>query len=126
MIRKHTMDVEKIENKEPGFKGMFARYLWSKDDGCPNFAMRLMEFEPDGCTSYHSHLEEHQFLILEGDAGYIDAFKKESLFKPGDTVYVPPEEPHQIKNAGSRTLRLLCMVPILPGGDGKSPAPTSV
>jgi quercetin dioxygenase-like cupin family protein len=123
MIRKHSEDVERIENKAPGFKGMFARYLWSKDDGCPNFAMRLMEFEPDGHTSYHSHLEEHEFLILEGNAGYVDAFKKEIQLKPGDTIYVPTEELHQIKNTGGGTMRLLCMVPILPGGDGKSPAP---
>jgi len=107
MIRKHSKNVEKVENRESGFEGMSARYLWTREDGCQNFAMRLMAFEPEGKTSYHSHFEDHEFFILEGEAGYVDAFKKEIRLKPGDTVYVPPEEPHQIKNAGSGTLRLL-------------------
>jgi len=123
MIVKHSKDVEAVENKQEGFKGMFARYVWSADDGCPNFAMRVMEFEPHGHTSYHAHLEEHQFFILEGEPAYVDAEGNEISFKVGDTVYVPPDEPHQIKNVGDTTMKLICMIPILPGGDGKSPAP---
>lgn len=123
MIKKNFREVEKIESNHPGFKGMFARYLWTRDDGCPRFAMRLMEFTPGGHTSFHAHLEEHQFFILEGEAVFVDADKKETRLEPGDTLYVPGDEPHQMKNAGSGTMRMICMIPILPGGDGKTPAP---
>lgn len=123
MIKKHYTDVKRIENKIEGFKGMFQRFLWTKDDGCQNFAMRLMEFEPNGHTSYHSHLEEHEFFFLEGEAEYIDADGNETRLRPGDTVYVPPEEPHQLKNVGNNVMKVICIIPILLGGDGKKTAP---
>jgi quercetin dioxygenase-like cupin family protein len=123
MIKKHSTDVETIESKKEGFKGMHQRFLWSKDDGCGNFAMRLMEFEPHGHTSYHGHLEEHEFFFLEGEPAFVDAEGNEIPLKAGDTIYVPPDEPHQIKNMGDTVMKLICMIPILPGGDGKTPAP---
>ena len=64
MMVKHSADVEALENRQEGFEKVFARFLWTADDGCPNFAMRVMEFEPQGYTSYHGHLEEHEFFIL--------------------------------------------------------------
>ena len=123
MNKKHCTDIETIESKKEGFKGMFQRFLWSTDDGCQNFAMRLMEFEPHGHTSYHAHLEEHQFYFLEGEPAYVDAEGNEIRLKVGDTVYVPSDEPHQIKNTGDTGMKMICMIPILPGGDGKVPAP---
>jgi quercetin dioxygenase-like cupin family protein len=123
MIKKKALDVKSEESKKEGFKGMHMRFLWSKDDGMKNFAMRIMEFEPYGHTSYHKHLEEHQFYFLEGEPGYVDGEGKEIAVKVGDTVYCGPDEPHQIKNVGSTVMRMICMIPILPGGDGKSPAP---
>jgi quercetin dioxygenase-like cupin family protein len=123
MKKKHYTEVERIESKKEGFKGMQQRFLWTKADDCPNFAMRLMEFEPHGYTSYHAHLEEHQFYFLEGEPAFIDAEGNETRLKIGDTVYVPSDEPHQIKNVGDTVMRMICMIPILDGGDGKAPAP---
>lgn len=82
-----------------------------------------MEFEPFGHTSYHNHMEEHQFLFLEGEPAYVDATGNEIRLKPGDTVYCGPNELHQIKNVGNSVMKMVCMIPILPGGDGKMPAP---
>jgi len=119
MIRKCSADVTPIETIRSGFKGMHARYLWSTDDGPQKFAMRLMEFEPYGHTSYHKHLEEHQFYFLEGEPAYVGADGNEIRLEPGDTIYTAPDEDHQIKNAGSTVMKMICMIPILPGGDGK-------
>jgi quercetin dioxygenase-like cupin family protein len=123
MKKKHFSDVPREEIKKEGFRGMFARYLWSTDDGCPNYAMRIMEFEPGGHTSYHGHAEEHEFYFLEGEAAYVDAEGNETRLHPGDTLYSKPDEPHQIKNVGNTLMRMICTIPILPGGDGKLPAP---
>ena len=123
MIKKHYQDVERIENKNEDFEGMFQRFIWTKDDGCPNFAMRIMEFEAFGHTSYHAHHEEHQFFFIEGEPAIVDADGKETRLKVGDSVYVPPDEPHQIKNVGDTVMKMVCMIPILPSGDGKKPAP---
>ena len=104
---------------------MLQRFLWTKDDGCRHFAMRIMEFEPYGHTSYHAHREEHQFFFLEGEPAYVDAQGNELRLKVGDTIYVPADEPHQIKNVGDTVMKMFCIIPILPGGDGKAPAPRS-
>lgn len=123
MIKKHWTDAEGIKSDKEGFRGMIQHFLWTKDDGCENFAMRLMEFEPYGYTSYHAHLEEHEFFILEGEAAIVDAEGTEINLAVGDTIFVPGDEPHQVKNAGGSPMKLLCIIPILPGGDGKAPAP---
>src|SRR5208283_1261060 len=123
MKRKHLAEVEPVEMNKEGFRGMSARYLWTADDGCSNYAMRIMEFEPGGYTSYHSHLEEHEFYFLEGEAAYVDGNGNEILVSPGDGIYCAPDEPHQIKNVGTAKMKMLCTIPILPGGDGKHPAP---
>ena len=123
MQKKHWTEVEGILSDKEGFKGMNQRFIWTKADGCERFAMRLMEFEPYGYTSYHAHLEEHEFFVLEGEAIAVDAEGEEIKLLEGDTLYVPSDEPHQMKNAGGSPMRLLCMIPILPGGDGKVPAP---
>ncbi|HIJ56195.1 MAG TPA: cupin domain-containing protein [Deltaproteobacteria bacterium] len=125
MIKKHYTDVTPTLSEKEGFKGMLQRFIWSKDDGCPHFAMRIMEFEPYGHTSYHAHLEEHQFFFLEGEPAIVDAKGNETRLKAGDSIYVPSDEPHQIKNMGKTVMKMLCMIPILPGGDGKAPAPRS-
>lgn len=123
MNKKHVSDVQPVEMEKEGFRGMFARYLWSTDDGCRNFAMRVMEFEPGGHTSYHYHTEDHEFYFLEGEAAYVDRDRKEIRLSPGDTVYCAGDEPHQIKNVGATKMRMICTIPILPGGDGKGLAP---
>ncbi|MCF8077900.1 MAG: cupin domain-containing protein [Desulfobacterales bacterium] len=123
MKRKNVSEVAPVKVTQPGYKNMAAKYLWTQEDGCPNFAMRLMEFAPGGETSFHHHLEEHEFYIIDGVALLVDSEDNKVRLEPGDTVYLAPDEPHQICNGGDTTMRLLCMVPILPGGDGMSPAP---
>ena len=125
MIKKHYTDINPILNEKEGFKGMMQRFVWTKDDGCPNFALRVMEFEPHGYTSYHSHHEEHEFFFIEGEPAIVDEKGNEIPLEAGDTIYVPPDEPHQVKNNGDTVMKLLCIIPILPGGDGKEPAPRS-
>ncbi len=61
MIRKHETEVPATSIAPEGFRGMTARFALTKDDGCPRYAMRIMEFEPGGHTSLHAHAEEHEF-----------------------------------------------------------------
>lgn len=103
-----------------GFSGMAARFALTKDEGCPRYAMRLMEFEPGGHTSMHAHPEEHEFYFLEGEPAIVNCYGNETRLNAGDFVYVAPNEPHQIKNLGTTTMRMICTIPILPGGDGKN------
>ncbi len=120
MLRKHFEEVPTTTITKEGFRGMTARIALTKDDGCPNYAMRIMEFEPGGYTSLHAHPEEHEFFFLEGEAAFIGGCGNETRLQAGDFVYVRPNEAHQFRNVGTTRLRIICTIPILPGGDGKS------
>ena len=119
MIRKGLSEVPETRMTKPGFQGMTARFALTLDDGCPRYAMRMMEFEPGGCTSLHAHPEEHEFYFLEGEPAIVDGEGRETRLKIGDFVYTLPGEPHQLRNLGSTPMRVICTIPILPGGDGK-------
>jgi mannose-6-phosphate isomerase-like protein (cupin superfamily) len=58
-------------------------------------------------------------FILEGLGECIDKDGYEIKLKPDDILYIPPGDKHQIKNIGNTSMRIICTIPILPGGDGK-------
>jgi len=120
MIKKTYASIPTVPMDKPGFKGMTARFALTRDDGMPNYALRLMEFEPGGHTSLHSHAEEHEFYFVEGDAAAVDGNGKETLLAAGDVLYTAPHEMHQLRNVGSGVMRVVCTVPLLEGGDGKA------
>ncbi|MGO9578667.1 MAG: cupin domain-containing protein [Desulfobaccales bacterium] len=120
MFKKHYTEVPQTVIDKEGFEGMVARFALTKDDGCPNYAMRIMEFRPGGHTSLHAHQEEHEFYFLEGEGELVDGKGEKIRLRPGDLAYTAPDEAHQINNVGTGTLRVLCTIPILPGGDGKT------
>ncbi len=120
MIRKHISEVPETKIDRKGFIGVTARFALTKDDGCPRYAMRVMEFEPGGYTSLHAHPEEHEVYFLEGEPAIVGSGGKETRLHVGDFVYVLPDEPHQFKNVGNTRMKLICTIPILPGGDGKN------
>ena len=92
-------------------KDVKVRWLISDKDKAPNFAMRLFEVAPRGYSPLHTHNWEHEVFILEGEGVATDG-ENETQIKSGTVVYVAPEEKHQFKNTGSKTLKFLCLIPI--------------
>lgn len=119
MIRKHASEVPSTKIDKKGFEGMVARFALTKDDGCPRYAMRLLEFEPGGHTTLHSHPEEHEFFILEGQPVIVDGRGQQTQLQVGDFIFVPPNETHQLRNSGNTKMKLICTIPIFPGKNGK-------
>jgi quercetin dioxygenase-like cupin family protein len=105
----HYSEVEAKDADEGAFN-LRVRWLITKDMGAENFAMRLFEIEPGGFSPFHSHPWEHEVFILEGE-GVVVGANEERSFKPGDAIFIPPNEKHQFKNNGSKTLKFLCLVP---------------
>lgn len=120
MLNKNFAEVPGTAINSPGFKGMTARFALTKDDGCPNYAMRVMEFSPGGHTSLHSHAEEHEFFFWQGQALCRDGQGGETRLGPGDLLYTAPFEAHQLVNASEGVMRVICTIPILAGGDGRT------
>ena len=103
------MDVEPKEAGEDA-SGIKMRWLISKEMGANNFAMRYLEIEPEAFSPLHDHPWEHEIFVLEGE-GLTSGGKDEMKIKKGDSVFIPPNEIHQTKNIGTKTLKLLCMIP---------------
>jgi quercetin dioxygenase-like cupin family protein len=123
MLLKHSSDVPAVPITKPGFSNFTAKYLICKPDGAPRYAMRLMEFGPGGCTSYHNHKEEHEMYFLEGTGVLLLEGGKEVAVKAGDALLLMPCESHQIRNTGPGPLRMICTVPLFEGKDGKETTP---
>ena len=104
---------KEVEAKEAdeGASKLKVRWLITKETGAPTFAMRLFEMEPGGHSPFHNHDWEHEVYVLEGQ-GLVVGGKEEKKIKEGDAVFVPPNEKHQFKNNGKKTLKFLCLVPL--------------
>jgi quercetin dioxygenase-like cupin family protein len=106
----HYKDV-KAKDADEGASKLKVRWLITEEIGAENFAMRLFEMEPGGYSPFHSHPWEHEVFILEGE-GLVVGEGRERKFKSGNAIFIPPNEKHQFKNNGKKTLKFLCLVPI--------------
>lgn len=107
----HYSEIPIEEVSESGAKNVYVRWLISKKDGAPNFAMRLFEIKVNGNTPLHTHPWEHEVFLLEGEAKII-VEDKEYYVKEGYIAYIPPNVKHSFINIGNKTLKFLCMIPI--------------
>ena len=114
------MKIEKSSNvtRTPvqieGAKGVEIRWLISKQDGVPNFAMRMFEIQPGGHTPLHTHPEEHEVFVLQGRGTFVYE-GREHPFEAEHVIFVPPDKKHRFKNTGDSLLRMLCIIPTLDG-----------
>ncbi len=93
-----------------GSSGCQVRWLLSKTDGAPGFAMRQFEVEPGGFTPRHHHPYEHEIYVVEGQGEVYEGDEAHPI-KAGDVVLVKPDEVHQFKNRGESPLKFLCLIP---------------
>ena len=113
MIKKHYKDVkEEIVTKANSTKTTI-RWLITKQDGSPKFSTRRFEIQPGGQIGVHNHPEDHHFYILEGQGKFLDDEGKAINVKPGDSVYMPSNQPHGVINEANTTLIFICVIPNL-------------
>ncbi len=93
--------------------GTSIQWLWGKDDGVPNFALRRFIVQPGGKIGIHNHKEEHEIFVLSGKGSVIDDSGFKQDIKANDTLYVPPNEAHGYENTGNSDLIFLCIIPLL-------------
>jgi quercetin dioxygenase-like cupin family protein len=118
----HFEEVTSQPVEMPGSSGCRVRWLVSRQDGAPTFAMRQFEVAPGGYTPKHSHPYEHEVFVLEGHGMVLEG-NREHRLKAGDVVLVVPDEVHQFRNTGDGPLKFLCLVPHIPEGTPVTLAP---
>lgn len=96
---------------EEGARNTTVRWLLSRPEGAPNFAMRLFELGPEGCTPLHEHPWEHEVFVLDGALEVVQE-KGAAALTAGDAVLVLPGERHQFRNTGAVPARMICIIPL--------------
>lgn len=86
------------------------RWVIGKPEGAPNFAMRVIEFDPGAVFATHAHPYEHEIFVLEGE-GVAHGATGEVDMRPGVALYIAPDEPHGYRNTGAAKLRFICVIP---------------
>lgn len=96
-----------------GSKNVMVRWLVGKQTGAKTYAMRHFEIKPGGIIPLHTHTEEHEIFVLEGEAKVLG--RKENLTaKKDDVIFVPSELPHGYDNTrGAKPFRFICVIPLL-------------
>jgi quercetin dioxygenase-like cupin family protein len=108
-IKKYT-NVKATNFDNEVAKGVAARVLIGKDDGANNFCMRVFDISPEGNTAKHSHDWEHEMFVHSGK-GEIYGNGQWNPVEPGNVLFIPSNEEHQIKNSGNESLIIVCLVP---------------
>jgi quercetin dioxygenase-like cupin family protein len=103
-------DVQATHFDQAEVKGVAARVVIGKNDGANNFCMRVFAISPGGNTPKHGHDWEHEMFVHSG-AGEIYGNGRWNLVNPGNVLFVPPNEVHQIRNSGNEPLVIVCLVP---------------
>lgn len=91
-------------------KNVTGRVAIGKDDGAPNFCMRVFSIGKDGFTPRHSHDWEHEIFIHSGNGQVFKEGQWENI-APGTVIFIPGNETHQIRNTGEQDLTFICLVP---------------
>jgi len=100
-------EVEEVELRKEGAKGVKVKYLLHKGVGAKRVELRLFTIEVGGYTPLERHVHEHEVFILRGKA-LIKSGPTKSLVKTGDVVFISSGEEHQFINIGSEKVEFLC------------------
>jgi quercetin dioxygenase-like cupin family protein len=110
MKLKHYKSVASTNFDKDPAKGVVGRVVVGKTDGANNFCMRIFEIASGGHTPRHAHPWEHEMFIHSG-IGEIYGNGKWNPLEPGNVVFMPADEEHQVRNTGKELLILACLVP---------------
>lgn len=110
MLTGHYTDVEPAAPEMPGAQATI-RWLITRRQGAPNFAMRVVEIaRPGERIPLHAHDYEHEVFVLEGNGRALTEEGSRDLAS-GDYVFIEPGERHGFENTGAAPLRFICVIP---------------
>ncbi len=111
MIVKAVHDVEETPVSEAGASSTTIRWMFSRSDGVPTFAMRYLVVKPGGSTPRHAHSWEHEVFVIRGECTAFCEGETRHV-GPDNAIYIEAEAVHSFANEGTVDLVFLCMIPI--------------
>ena len=106
----HSSDVAGKKFDADNVKDVTGRVVIGSADGAKNFCMRVFELGPGGFTPRHSHDWEHEIFVHAGRGELLCGGAWKAL-APGDAVFIPGAEEHQMRNAGEGNFVFVCLIP---------------
>ena len=91
-------------------EGVQIREMITNHDGAPNFALRVFDVQPGASTPFHGHAWEHEVYIISG-TGRVKTAEAETPFKPGDSIYIAPNEQHCFIADSASAMQMICCIP---------------
>lgn len=116
----HITDLNKTPAQdmsvEEGISGTTMWWLLAQrnDVPVPNFELRYLEVAGGGHTRKERHSWEHQVFVVRGQ-GVVEGEDGPHPVKPGDAVFVAPNELHQFRNEGEEPFGFVCVIPLKRG-----------
>jgi quercetin dioxygenase-like cupin family protein len=106
----HYSDTESQSFNGDIVKNVTGRVVIGKDDGAPNFCMRVFTIGADGFTPKHSHEWEHEIFVHSGK-GQLFSNGQWLDVEAGSVIFIPGGEEHQLKNAANEDFTFICLIP---------------
>jgi quercetin dioxygenase-like cupin family protein len=100
----NSIDSEKVGIQ--GAEGLGVRPLIGRQDGALSFSMSVLELKPGGHTPEHGHEREEQLFVISG-SGEVRTEHGADALEPGEAVFFPSGEVHQVLNPGPNQLLVL-------------------
>jgi quercetin dioxygenase-like cupin family protein len=100
-----------LEEIAPDARDTYRRWLVDAGTGAINFTVAEVEVKSGGNTLRHAHPFEHTMFILEGIGEVIESTGT-SPIASWEVIYIEPNELHQIRNTGVKTLKFLSVEPV--------------
>jgi len=109
MIVKKLTDAPAVELE--AYQNVTKRVVLGAADGSGEIALRHFSLGPGGASPYHTHPFPHLVRIEAGTGVIVDPDGAEHPLQPGDYIYVPDNERHNLRNTGPDPFDFICIVP---------------
>ena len=106
----HYSEAEAKKYPSEQAKNAIGRVVIGQGDGAKRFCMRVFEIGRDGMTGKHAHEWEHEIFVHAGVGDVLNNGRWNPV-KPGNVLFIPGNEEHQIRNSGAEIFVFVCLVP---------------
>jgi quercetin dioxygenase-like cupin family protein len=91
------------------FCGASRQVLIGKSGERTRFHVRYFELAPRGFTSLEQHRHSHVVIGARG-SGRVRVGERDYRLRPMDTIYIAPNQPHQLRAIGAAQFGFFCIV----------------
>ncbi|MGQ9782028.1 MAG: cupin domain-containing protein [Nitrososphaeria archaeon] len=81
-------------------------------NGSNNATVLLVDFEPNGSTSLHTHDGDEIIYVVEGDGEAVEikgGAKSVTPISKGSIIYAPAGQEHQVMNSANSKMTIYCV-----------------